>query len=111
MVGTQPEVENTIDPIPGNGLLPAAMLDSKGHSLASINSPPSGSGKLLYPPLWCVGLHNTCSSYAMTACCSNTWAGVEGHRWVMLGPLSLKAFPSWAQEWHLVPHSELPDFP
>ena len=77
-VGTQPEAENTIDPIPGNGRLPAAMLDSKGHSLASISSPPSGSGKLLHPHLWCASLHNTCCSHAMTSC-PNTWTGVKGH--------------------------------
>ena len=68
MVGTQPEAGNTVDPIPGKGLLPAAMLDSKGHSLASVSSPPSEWK--LHPHLWCVGLHNTCcsSDYLLSKC-------------------------------------------
>ena len=54
MVGTQPEAGNTVDPIPGKGLLPAAMLDSKGHSLVSVSSPPLGEWKTSPPaPLVC----------------------------------------------------------
>lgn len=111
MVGTQPEAGNTVDPIPGKGLLPAAMLDSKGHSLVSVSSPPPGSGKLLHPPLWRVGLHNACCSPAMTTRCPNTWAGIKGHPLGDAGTASLYAFTSWAQKWHVVPCSELPDVP
>ena len=60
MVGTQPGIEHTAGPVPGDRLLLAAMLDSKGHTLASVSSPPSEWK--LHPHLWCVGLHNTCCS-------------------------------------------------
>ena len=51
MVGTQPGIEHTAGPVPGDKLLLAAILDSKGHTLASVSSPPSGNGKLLHPHL------------------------------------------------------------
>ena len=93
MVGTQPGIEHTAGSVPGDKLLLAAMLDSKGHTLASVSSPPSGNGKLLHPHLWCVGIHNTCSSSAMTACCPNTWAGVEGHPLGDPGTAAFESFP------------------
>ena len=54
MVGTQPGIEHTAGPVPGDRLLLAAMLDSKGHTLASVSSPPLGEWKTSPPaPLLC----------------------------------------------------------
>ena len=75
MVGTQPGVEDTADPIQEDRLLPLAMLDSNGHTLASASSPPLASGKFLHPHRWCVALHNTGYSSAVATCCPNTWDG------------------------------------
>ena len=109
MVGTQPGIEHTAGPGPGDRLLLAAMLDSKATPWHLSAAHPSGNGKLLHPHLWCVGIHNTCYSSAMTTCCPNTWAGVEGHPLGDPGTAAFESFPSWAHRWHLVICSELPD--
>lgn len=75
MVGTQPGLEDTADPVPGDRLLPYAVLDSKGHTLVSASSPPLASGKLLHPRLWCAGFHSTCYALAGAMCSPNSWGG------------------------------------